>query len=84
MKRHDEILLVQVVGHTSADGARFYNVRLSKERAQSVVSWLAKHGIARNRMRSVGMGPDVPLVEEKTDADREKNRRVEFKILKRK
>ncbi len=83
MKRHDEILLVQIIGHTSSDGARAFNVRLSKQRAQSVVNWLVKNGIARNRLRSVGMGPDAPLVEEKTDADREKNRRVEFKILKR-
>jgi outer membrane protein OmpA-like peptidoglycan-associated protein len=83
MKRHDEILLLQIVGHTSSDGARAFNVRLSKQRAQSVVNWLAANGIARNRLRSVGMGPAVPLVEEKTDADREKNRRVELQILKR-
>ena len=84
MKSHDEILLLQIVGHTSSDGARAFNVRLSGQRAQSVVAWLAQHGIARSRLRSAGMGPDAPLVEEKSDEDRERNRRVEFKILKRK
>lgn len=71
---------ITVEGHTSSEGRRDYNLDLSLRRAQSVVNYLAAQGIAASRLDAVGYGPDHPLVEEKTAADREKNRRIEFRV----
>jgi outer membrane protein OmpA-like peptidoglycan-associated protein len=70
-----------VYGHTDSRGAAQMNRYLSKDRARSVVNYLASHGIARNRLESDGFGPDKPIDTNETDEGRSKNRRVEFKVL---
>lgn len=70
-----------VYGHTDNKGSRDLNMRLSRDRAASVMNYLASKGIARNRLESEGFGPDKPIAPNDTDEGRAKNRRVEFKIL---
>lgn len=71
---------VTVEGHTSSDGARDVNMKLSEKRAGSVRDYLLLKGIDAERVTAVGFGPDKPLNEGKTEADRAKNRRVELKL----
>ncbi len=71
-----------IYGHTDDRGADDMNMRLSKDRAASVVKYLQNHGIAGSRMESEGFGETKPLDTNDTAAGRAKNRRVEFKILK--
>jgi outer membrane protein OmpA-like peptidoglycan-associated protein len=71
---------VEVGGHTDAKGTDAYNQRLSEARAESVLSYLADKGVARERMTAVGYGESQPLADNESDEGRERNRRVELKI----
>jgi OOP family OmpA-OmpF porin len=70
-----------VYGHTDSQGGHDMNVKLSGDRAASVVRYLVTKGIAANRLESKGFGPDQPLGSNDTAEGKAKNRRVEFKIL---
>jgi outer membrane protein OmpA-like peptidoglycan-associated protein len=72
-------LKVGIVGHTDMAGDATGNMRLSQERAQSVITDLvSRHGIAAARLVAFGAGPWAPLASNKTDDGRAKNRRVEL------
>jgi len=71
---------VRVEGHTDDTGPRDLNMRLSQERAESVRRYLIQRGVAPQRVRAVGYGPDKPLVKDTTEEARTKNRRVEFVV----
>jgi OmpA-OmpF porin, OOP family len=73
-------LHVRIEGHTDSRGSAKLNRKLSKNRAQSVVDWLVRHGIDAQRMSSEGFGPDRPIDSNKTEEGRRNNRRVEFHI----
>jgi outer membrane protein OmpA-like peptidoglycan-associated protein len=56
-------------------------MRISKSRARSVYNELVHLGIDKSRLDYVGMSNTEPLVfPEKTNADRQRNRRVDVKI----
>ncbi len=74
-------LRIGVYGHTDNVGSHQLNMRLSKERAASVMNYLIKKGISATRLESEGFGPDKPVDTNDTAEGRAKNRRVEFKIL---
>jgi OOP family OmpA-OmpF porin len=72
-------LKVFIVGHTDMVGEAGVNVKLSQARAQSVVSALvAKNGVAGSRLVPFGAGPYAPVMSNKTEEGRAKNRRVEL------
>ena len=84
LRDHPEITLVRVEGHTDTRGSALYNKRLSHGRAKAVRQYLVKAGIDPRRLRYRGFGESAPLVpDEKTEADYQQNRRVEFTILER-
>ena len=75
----DAALKVYVVGHTDNAGAFDHNIKLSKDRAQSVVNVLVKqYGVAASRLLPYGDGPTAPLAANDSEAGRAKNRRVEL------
>jgi outer membrane protein OmpA-like peptidoglycan-associated protein len=53
---------------------------LSERRAAAAANYLAAQGVARTRLRSTGRGESEPVASNDTDADRQKNRRVEVAI----
>ena len=73
-------LNLRVEGHTDATGPYDYNLRLSEDRARSVVQFLAEQGIAATRMVAEGYGPDRPIASNDTGEGRSRNRRVEIVI----
>ena len=73
-------MTVRIEGHTDSRGTRKHNLKLSAARAESVRQHLVGLGIDASRMEAKGYGPDQPIETNKTDAGREKNRRVEFFI----
>ena len=82
LNAHPEIEHIRVEGHTDARGRRAANLRLSQSRANAVVRYLVRRGVARDRLEAVGCGPDRPLVSDaSTDEDLARNRRVEFVIV---
>ena len=54
---------------------------LSRDRAAAVVTYLSSQGIAASRLESDGFGSSRPLVPNLSKANKEKNRRVEFRII---
>ncbi len=83
MLAHPEIELVRVEGHTDKTGSLKYNMRLSKQRANTVVRYLVgRGGVAKERLMAEGFGPTQPLVPDaKTPEELAQNRRVEFHIV---
>lgn len=72
-------LKLHVVGHTDNVGDLALNMKLSQTRAAAVVAALTtKHGVAANRLSGYGAGPYAPVVSNKTEEGKAKNRRVEL------
>ena len=69
-----------LVGHTDDRGADSYNLDLSRRRAAAVASYLIAHGVPSARLETSGRGETEPIAPNDTDADRQKNRRVEVAI----
>jgi outer membrane protein OmpA-like peptidoglycan-associated protein len=55
-------------------------MKLSRQRADNVKNYLIKKGIDSNRLNAEGFGPNKPLNDSKTLAERALNRRVELKL----
>lgn len=72
---------VEVAGHTDDRGPDHYNLELSRRRAQAVTEYLSALGIAASRMQARGYGESQPMDTNDTDSGRERNRRVEFRVL---
>ena len=77
LQRNPE-LKVAINGNTDAIGGHDYNVKLSQNRAASVVAAIVTAGIDKARLSSEGFGPDKPIAPNDTDEGRAKNRRVEL------
>lgn len=69
--------------HTCNIGSEDYNLTLSRRRAKSVKTYLVKRGILPPSIRYRGKGFSEPLADNGTPEGREKNRRVEFRLLQR-
>ena len=72
---------MEISGHTSSEGDKDFNQKLSQDRADSVKQWLVDKGIPSERIKTRGVGPDEPIADNKTAQGRAKNRRIEFKVL---
>lgn len=72
---------VELAGHTDARGSEAYNQRLSQDRAESVMAYLERLGIASDRMRPVGYGESRPIADNATEDGRSRNRRTELVVL---
>ena len=72
--------VVHVVGHTDSRGSSEYNLRLSKERADSVAQFLEREGVPYQRLRTEGRGEYEPRDTNATEAGRQLNRRVEVYV----
>jgi len=80
LRDHPEIASVRVEGHTDDRGNAAANKALSQARAESVVTWLAAHGIQKTRLKAQGFGSEKPLESNATETGRTNNRRVEFHV----
>jgi OOP family OmpA-OmpF porin len=66
-----------IEGHSDEVGATAANMKLSEQRAESVVTYLVNRGnIARSRLKAVGYGETRPIADNTTDAGRRLNRRI--------
>ena len=72
---------VMIAGHTDEIGRAEDNLKLSDARAKAVYDYLLSEGIEENRLFYTGRGSSEPLANNKTEAGRKKNRRVEFYVI---
>jgi outer membrane protein OmpA-like peptidoglycan-associated protein len=73
--------MLRISGHTDSFGADEFNLKLSKTRAENIRDYIVIFaGVYETRVEWEGYGSSQPIVEEKTEADKNINRRVEFEI----
>jgi outer membrane protein OmpA-like peptidoglycan-associated protein len=82
LKAHPEVVHLQIAGHTDTKGSAEHNQDLSQRRAAAVAKYINEHGLPNVKIETVGHGKSKPLCTEDTDACHDKNRRVEFVVLK--
>jgi outer membrane protein OmpA-like peptidoglycan-associated protein len=82
LKAHPEVVKLQIVGHTDSKGSAEHNQQLSEKRAAAVAKYINDHGLPNVKIETVGHGKTKLLCTEDTDACHDKNRRVEFNVLK--
>ena len=73
---------LKLIGHTDNVGTDADNLILSKNRAEAVKNYLVSKGVNIGNITTEGKGETMPLVSNETEQGREKNRRVEFIIIK--
>ncbi len=81
--RDPSLLLVEVQGHTDNRGTMETNAELSQNRAAAVGQWLVEHGVESGRLTARGYGSTRPIAPNITAYNRARNRRVQFKIVRR-
>lgn len=74
-------LRIALEGHTSDEGNDGANQLLSERRVRSARIYLSYAGIDEGRVETKGLGEDKPIADNSTESGREKNRRVELRIL---
>lgn len=74
-------LIIEISGHTDNRGKDALNNKLSQARAQSVVDYLISIGVPAKQLIAKGYGKIQPIADNKTEAGRQLNRRVEAKII---
>ncbi len=72
---------IEISGHTDNTGSLRINQKLSRERAHSVVKYLVERGTPETMLGYKGYADSEPVAPNDTPEGREKNRRVEFKVL---
>jgi outer membrane protein OmpA-like peptidoglycan-associated protein len=72
---------IQVEGHTDSIGKAGDNLKLSENRAKSVVQYLTSKGIAASRLLPKGFGAARPLASNETEEGRALNRRTEVRVM---
>jgi outer membrane protein OmpA-like peptidoglycan-associated protein len=71
---------ITVEGHTASIGSPAANQRLSETRANAVIQALVQRGIAANRLQARGFGDSQPVADNRTEAGRAQNHRIDFKV----
>ncbi|HEX8326760.1 MAG TPA: OmpA family protein [Hymenobacter sp.] len=71
-------LKLAVQGHTDNAGTPAHNQELSEARARTVAAALTGQGIAASRLQAAGFGQTKPLVDNTSEPNKAKNRRVEL------
>ncbi len=82
LKHHPEFLVVEVAGHADERSNDEFNLKLTQDRARSVVEAMVQRGVERQRLVSQGYGEYCPVDPGHNMAAWDKNRRVEFKVVK--
>lgn len=71
---------IVIEGHTDSQGPTDYNLRLSERRADAVRNFLVDEGIEAARITTRGLGEEMPVASNETQAGRLQNRRIEVTL----
>lgn len=73
--------VLRIEGHTDNAGSDAYNLDLSTRRAEAVRRALTDRGMPASRLVVEGFGASRPLASNDTQAGRDQNRRIEFRVV---
>ncbi|MEM8632563.1 MAG: OmpA family protein [Pseudomonadota bacterium] len=76
-----EAVPIEVAGHTDSQGRESMNAALSQTRAEAVIDALLARRVRVGNLRAVGYGESEPIADNGTEAGREANRRIEFRLI---
>ena len=72
---------IRIEGHTDDQGDDSSNMELSRERAESVRTYLLQQGVSESRLEAKGYGETRPILPNVSNRNRTINRRVEFNVI---
>lgn len=78
---HPEIESIVIEGHTDSQGSDEYNQDLSVQRAESVYRYLVNLGVRPEILLTEGYGKSAPVADNRSEAGRAQNRRVELRVV---
>ena len=81
MMKENSKMVIQLEGHTDYQGDPRDNLKLSRERVESVKQYLTSKGIPKSRVKTKAYGGTTPLSRDNTPEAHRLNRRVELRIL---
>ncbi|MCB9602989.1 MAG: OmpA family protein [Sandaracinus sp.] len=81
VRQHPEWTRLRIEGHADVRGDEEFNQRLSERRARNVMRALLEHGLEPRAIEFVGLGSRRPRDERRTEAAHQRNRRVEFVVV---
>jgi outer membrane protein OmpA-like peptidoglycan-associated protein len=81
MMKENQSMVIQLEGHTDYQGNPKENLKLSKDRVESVKQYITSQGIAKARIKTKAFGGTMPLSRDNTPEGHRLNRRVELRIL---
>ena len=74
---------IEIQGHTDDIGSNEYNIALSEARALAVKKYFVTNGVNADRIKTRGLGKDLPIAPNDTEEGRQLNRRTEIVITKK-
>ncbi len=83
LMKQNPSLHIELEGHTDNRGTEIALQLLSEDRIAAVKNYLVQRGVSPDRMIGFGYGSSRPVAPSDTEENRLKNRRVEFKIVKK-
>lgn len=82
IKDFTDVARLEIYGHTDYYGSDLFNRKLSERRVNSVINYLVRTGYPRaNIIVKKGYGESLPKADNETDVGRQRNRRVEVKVV---
>jgi outer membrane protein OmpA-like peptidoglycan-associated protein len=79
--KDNPLVKLEIQGHTDNTCTLNANTKLSQLRANSIVNYLVKNGVGKERLLAKGYGPSIPIADNITTEGKAQNRRVEMKVL---
>ena len=79
--QHSAEWKIKLSGHTDNEGTPEKNMLLSEKRSNAVKNYLVKKGVKEDQIITEWFGQEQPIADNKTPKGRQKNRRVEMKIM---
>ena len=70
----------EIAGYTDSQGDEDFNLKLSQQRASSVMEYFIQNGLQSERLTAVGYGESTPIADNDTAEGKIKNRRIELKV----
>lgn len=72
---------IEIGGHTDSQGREEMNEQLSQARADAVLNAIMARRVLVSNLSAKGFGETQPIADNETEAGREANRRIEFRLV---